>query len=325
MQTTRQYAVNARPAPVLLALLLGLLVGCVSVSEGSTPNRRRVARDPAPATQPAAEPAAPTAPSAGAATSPPLRLISWNMEWLNDEPGRGTVKRSLADYQAFAGYAAEIDPDIAVLQEVDSETAVRRVFDASRYNIYVTQESGVQRVALVWKRAVDLRVVDELEALGPGGLRESPDALVQTAAGAFRLLGVHLKSSCFEDNLFTSRKEACTTLREQLGIVEGWMEARHAEGVPFAVAGDFNRRFSPKDDGWRGLDDGRPTGFRLVAPTTQREARCRDGRYRDFIDHIVLSGTLAARMVSDSFRQWNYRAWDPPTLSDHCPIGIELR
>jgi endonuclease/exonuclease/phosphatase family metal-dependent hydrolase len=247
------------------------------------------------------------------------------MEWLADEPGRGTLKRAVSDYHAFAGYAAEIDPDIAVLQEVAGEEAVQRVFDSSRYHIYVTRETGVQRVALVWKKSIDLNVIDELEELGPGGLRESPDALVTVPGGSFRLLGVHLKSSCFSENLDTSRKAACITLRGQMDIVEAWMEARHAEGTPFAVLGDFNRRFSDRDDAWADLNDDTPAGFKLVAPTVGRTARCRDGRYKDFIDHIVMSDSLARRMVPGSFQQWNYRSWDPPVLSDHCPIGVNLR
>ena len=200
MQTASAVSRTLPRAYLLFALFIALTAGCIAVSEGSTPGSRRVARRAAAsAAAPAPTPAA--MPTGDAPTAAPLRLISWNREWLNDEPGRGTVKRSLSDYQAFAGYAAAIDPDIAVLQEVDSETAVRRVFDRSRYNIYVTQESGVQRVALVWKQSVDLRIVDEVESLGPRGLRESPDALVQTASGPFRLLGVHLKSGCFGDKL----------------------------------------------------------------------------------------------------------------------------
>lgn len=315
---------------VLAATLLGLVVftaGCIAESEGSTLRRRSVTRAPA---RPAAadapvRTAEPEQAAAPAAVGGGLRLIAWNMEWLDNEPGHGTVKRSVADYQAFAGYAAAIDPDIAVLEEIDGERAVQRVFDSTRYNIYVTRESGVQRVALVWKKGVDLKVVDEVEELGPGGLRESPDALVTTAGGSFRLLGVHLKSSCFSDNLQTTRKDACLTLRGQMGIVEAWAEARYAEGMPFVILGDFNRRFSERDDAWADLNDGLPAGLMLLAPTIGKRAHCRDGRYRDYIDHIVLSSSLAARMIPGSFQQWNYRSWDPPRLSDHCPIGLDLR
>ncbi|NQW63014.1 MAG: hypothetical protein HQ461_09310 [Deltaproteobacteria bacterium] len=313
----------------LLVAMFLLCAGCIAESSGSTPRRRSVYREPVVAARPAAEAVLPEAAAplalAKAAAGTGLRLIAWNMEWLADEPGRGTLKRAVSDYSALAGYAAEIDPDIAVLQEVAGEEAVQRVFDSSRYHIYVTQETGVQRVALVWKKGIDLNVVDELEELGPGGLRESPDALVTVPGGSFRLLGVHLKSSCFSDNLVTTRKDACITLRGQMDIVEAWMEARQAEGTPFAVLGDFNRRFSDRDDAWADLNDDTPAGFKLVAPTVGRTARCRDGRYKDFIDHIVMSDSLARRMVPGSFQQWNYRSWDPPVLSDHCPIGVNLR
>ena len=321
--------VTGSAGAALLAALLLLVAGCIAESAGSTPRRRAVYRAPVAAAQPAAEvagadgPVAPSTAKSGAGQG--LRLIAWNMEWLADEPGRGTLKREISDYHALAGYAAEIDPDIAVLQEVAGEEAVQRVFDSSHYHIYLTQETGVQRVALVWKKSIDLNVIDELEELGPGGLRESPDALVTVPGGSFRLLGVHLKSSCFSDNLVTTRKDACITLRGQMEIVEAWMEARQAEGTPFAVLGDFNRRFSDRDDAWANLNDGSPAGFKLVAPTVGQTAHCRDGRYKDFIDHIVMSDSLARRMVPGSFQQWNYRSWDPPVLSDHCPIGVNLR
>lgn len=313
----------------LLVAMFLLCAGCIAESAGSTPRRRSVYRAPAVAAQPAAEAVRPDAAAplavAKSGAGQGLRLIAWNMEWLADEPDHGTVKRAVSDYHALAGYAAETDPDIAVLEEVAGEEAVQRVFDSNRYHIYVTKETGVQRVALVWKKSIDLQVVDELEELGPGGLRESPDALVTVAGGSFRLLGVHLKSSCFSDNLVTTRKDACITLRGQMEIVEAWMEARQAEGTPFVVLGDFNRRFSDRDDAWANLNDGIPAGFKLVAPTVGQTAHCRDGRYRDFIDHIVMSDSLARRMVPGSFQQWNYRAWDPPVLSDHCPIGVNLR
>jgi exonuclease III len=107
--------------------------------------------------------------------------------------------------------------------------------------------------------------------------------------------------------------------------VEDWMEERYKEEVPFVVLGDFNRRFSDRDDAWADLNDKKPTGFEIEAPTISRRAKCRDGRYSKFIDHIVMSDSLARRMVPDSFQQWNYRTWDPPVLSDHCPIGVNLR
>ena len=140
---------------------------------------------------------------AATSNAPPhvgLRLITWNMEWLSDEPGHGTVKRNPSDYSAMAEYVGEINPDIAVLQEVENEAAVAKVFDPAHYSIYVTHETGVQRVAIVWKHGIDLTVVGEVEALGPGRLRESPDAYVKTSEGNFRLLGVHLKSGCFSGN-----------------------------------------------------------------------------------------------------------------------------
>jgi hypothetical protein len=70
------------------------------------------------------------------------------------------------------------------------------------------------------------------------------------------------KSFCHEgdlDNVSPTSLSDCSRLKQQIGILKGWIEARSQENVPLVVLGDFNRRFNvPDDDMWRELDDGNP-------------------------------------------------------------------
>ena len=96
-----------------------------------------------------------------------------------------------------------------------------------------------------------------------------------------------------------------------------------ATALEFAVIGDFNRRFTPKDPFWNGLDDGDPPEADLVDAGFGRRPPCWGGRYRQYIDHIVLSRTAATWLVPNSFAQAVYDGGDEKNaavLSDHCPI-----
>ena len=77
-----------------------------------------------------------------------------------------------------------------------------------------------------------------------------------------RLLSVHLKSFCHQndlDNVSPTSNTDCGKLKQQIPILEGWIEERAQEGVALVVLGDFNRRFNiAGDDMWADLDDGGP-------------------------------------------------------------------
>ena len=112
------------------------------------------------------------------------------------------------------------------------------------------------------------------------------------------------------------------------------------QGIPFAVLGDFNRRLARERHTardrhgkliamWPEIDDGDPPEADLTNVTAGQPYRpCSLGeRYDDFIDHIVLSRSLAARLVPGSFEQITYDREDSrrARLSDHCPIAVTLR
>ena len=96
--------------------------------------------------------------------------------------------------------------------------------------------------------------------------------------------------------------------------------------MPFIVLGDFNRQFNQRGDAvWADLDDGDPPHADLTALTQDMPISCRDNKYPEFIDHIVVDPRVLPWVDRSSFRQITYRQADKAVwhqLSDHCPVQV---
>jgi endonuclease/exonuclease/phosphatase family metal-dependent hydrolase len=257
-----------------------------------------------------------------------LRLATWNLYWLSAEPSTGMVRRSVDDYAHLRRYARQLDADVIALQEVDGVAAARRVFDPAIYAFHFTGDGkNRQKTGFAWKRNLTVEPQPDLVELAISRTRRGADILVRLGDRSIRLLAVHLKSGCFDDPM-NSSKRACSVLNQQLPVLESWIDARAAEGIPFAVLGDFNRRFIDGDTFWPELDDQEPAESDLTAVTRQRTSRCWDGRYPVYIDHIVLSHSAGRWLLPGSFQQQLYDPADASLrkiLSDHCPVAVTLR
>lgn len=256
-----------------------------------------------------------------------LRLATWNVAWLDRAEGGGHVRRSAADYERLRRHAGRIDADVVALQEIDGPGAARRLFDASVWDLHLTGDAGNrQRTGFVFRRGLPVTRHPDVADLAVGSRRRGADLTVHLPGGDLRLLAVHLKSGCQHDALSADREE-CAILRRQLAVLEGWIDARAREPAAFAVIGDFNRQFEPPDRFWAAIDDGDPPEADLVAVTEARRPACWGGRYRAFIDHIVLSRKAAGWLVPGSFRTIDYVPADArfeAVLSDHCPLAVDL-
>lgn len=257
-----------------------------------------------------------------------LRIATWNIEWLARRSGEGPVPRRAADYRRLAAVAARLDADVIALQEIDGPEAARRVFDPKRYDFFFTGDEGNrQRPGFAVRRG--LRVTRHADVTGLAvetGARRGADITLHLEGGDLRLLAVHLKSGCAGGPL-DGPAAPCRTLRRQGEALERWVDARAREGVAFGVLGDFNRRFEPPDRFWIDLDDGEPAEADLVDLGSGRRPACWRGRYRRFVDHVVLSRVAAARVVAGSFLAPDYLPEErrfEATLSDHCPLVFEL-
>ncbi len=276
-------------------------------------------------------------PGRGAATSPApiITLAAWNMEHLAELNGSGCRPRTDADYAAMRDYVDALAADVIAFQEVESRAAAERVFDPSIYTIEIEQRIGTNRKGecggragmtinaqrtgfairkdLPFDRQPDLTEVQ----VGNPDLRSGVDVIVRPVGGKpVRLLSVHLKSGCSSGD----RNDACPVLFQQVPVMERWIDSRAAEGIRFAVLGDFNRRLGMRGDAiWTDWDDASPANADLSLASGEQSARC-NPRYRDFIDFIVLDRRAAADFLA--FEEKTYVA-DP--LSDHCAVATRLR
>ncbi|MGK7885376.1 MAG: endonuclease/exonuclease/phosphatase family protein [Crocosphaera sp.] len=255
-----------------------------------------------------------------------LKIATWNIEHLRQDNGKGSVKRVDEDYEKLAEFAKDLDADVIALQEVEGQEAASRVFDKTDYDFYFSKRRNVQNTGFAVREGLTVTHHPDVTSLNvTGGLRHGVDITVGDGVHEIRLLAVHLKSGCFVK--FDPRDRDCEKLEQQVPELEKWIDARATEGIPFAVLGDFNHRFnSPGNSFWSEIDDGMPINSDLTKVTEGRISDCLDGRYPEYIDHIVLDKQSTQWLKPDSFEQilFKKRDLDEYKLSDHCPISVVL-
>ncbi|HEY4582856.1 MAG TPA: endonuclease/exonuclease/phosphatase family protein [Lysobacter sp.] len=267
-----------------------------------------------------------------------LTVASWNVEHLAERDGTGCRPRVAADYAAMRAHVERLGADVVAFQEVESEAAAERVFDPARWTVLIENRIGTVRTAdcggrakgqtiraqrtgfairkgLAFERRPDVTALQ----LGDADLRSGVDVVVRPpGTQPMRLLSVHLKSGCSAGD----RNAACAVFFRQVPVLEQWIDARAAEGMRFAVLGDFNRRLAlPGDVAWAEWDDAVPANADLARAAGDRHAQC-NPRYRDFIDHIVLDRRAAVGL--ERVEEFTHADGAAP-LSDHCAVAATLR
>ncbi|CAH0351690.1 endonuclease/exonuclease/phosphatase family protein [Aquabacterium sp. CECT 9606] len=299
-----------------------------------------------------------------------LRLATWNMEWLltpgdraelgsrclrqqprSDEralpctPGKAQPPtRSAADFDALARTATQLHEvlraDAVALQEVDGATAARQVFRQGWKLDCFVDRAHPQKVGFAIREGTPYRCNGDLSALDiDGSTRAGADVtLYPGTTREVRLLSVHLKSGCFDGKL--DRQFApCQRLRQQVPVLERWVDERVREGKAFAILGDFNRHLD-KDSRYpagpdesqplnvfNALSDNDPTGAVLVRATEGADSiPCSaDDRHTRYIDDILVSESLARRASQKQFARVPFATEDQGRLlSDHCPVVYSL-
>ena len=260
-----------------------------------------------------------------------LKVATWNLDWLTLRPARDAAlpedvtPKGPEDRALLRRYAKVLDADIVAFQEVDGAEAAAEVFPPDRYALFVTGDQVVQRVGFAVRRGLRVEQNPDLVGLDvyPDArfrLRSGADITVDLPGGRLRLLNVHLKTGCHEARLSTPSR-TCETLRRQVSPLQGWIAQRRAEGVPFVVLGDFNRRMDKPDDLLFALNTAAP----LLRATEGQGSPCWGGG--SFIDHILAGGAARGWMQLQTMRVLVYRETDPAMkerLSDHCPVSVRL-
>ena len=262
-----------------------------------------------------------------------LKLATWNLEWLtprlHGDPvlPKDVEPKGAADIARLARYAELLGADVVAMQEVDGPEIAAGVFAPDRYHIHMTGDRVVQRVGFAVRRGLRFTPNADLVALDVSGagkrhLRSGADITLDLGAAKLRILAVHLKTGCRQDPLASSARPECATLRLQLAALEGWLVQRRAEGVPFAVLGDFNRWMDNGDAFWAGLRKAAP----MIRATEGTYSPCWGGG--GFIDHVMAGGAARGWLVPGSLKVLVYRetaAAMKDHLSDHCPVSALFR
>lgn len=259
----------------------------------------------------------------------PLKVATWNIEHLRAQDNSGPNPRNDADYQRLATYAEQLNADIIALQEVDGVAAAARIFDENEYDFFFSSREDPMLTGFAVRRGLDVVQNPDLVALdiaGRGDLRHGTDITITHNGREIRFLSIHLKSFCFDDPL-DSTSSACTTLSQQLPVLENWIDTQANSDIPFMVLGDFNRRMNELgDEFWFEIDDAEPPNADLTNSTAGLMSQCWDGEFPRYIDHIVSDRTSAQWIMPDSFQQLVFTEpiSQQDLLSDHCPIAVTL-
>jgi endonuclease/exonuclease/phosphatase family metal-dependent hydrolase len=268
-----------------------------------------------------------------AAQAQDWKLATWNLDWLTLRPAGDAAlpinvrPRRPEDFDRLRGYADTLKAAVTAFQEVDGTQAAARVFDPSTYTLLTIHEDVVQMVGLAVRHGIAVHQNADVTALdvepeAPHRLRYGLDATLVFPGGAMlRVLVVHLKTGCHEEPLTGSTRPQCALLAAQIPPLAGWIAARAAEGVPFALLGDFNRVMDEPEE----LSTAMARAATLIRATDGHADPCWAGG--SFIDHIFLGGPARLWLVADSLRVQTYRGAgerDRDRLSDHCPVSVHL-
>lgn len=276
-------------------------------------------------------PANPTIPSK------PIKLASWNLEFLAARNGEGCNPRDDSDYAAMRRIVDDLDADVIAFQEAENEAAAARVFDPAKYVVIMEARKGApggtcggkfpsqtvirQAVGFAIRKDMAFDRHADVTSLMRGNeqLRSGVDITLRPEGRTpIRLLGIHLKSGCFSG----SEAKACPIFQDQIPALEAWIDGAAAGPDRFAVLGDWNRRLAlPGDMIWTEIDDGDPANADLTLADAGKPPAC-DPRYDSFIDHIVLD-----RRAADDRTGFSETLYAPGEkhYSDHCPIAVTLR
>ncbi len=264
----------------------------------------------------------------------PISITSWNIVCLRDTPEAafcnsdgfgGNFVRGPNEIAALASHASAVGTDIFLLQEIENTVAVENILPG--WNITTVGTAALnQAIAINPATDIELLGISSVVDLAvTNSARQGLHAVIKHDQTQVHILGVHLKSGCARDPL-QSQDFDCQILREQLRVIQGWIEDREARNQPYMIVGDFNRVLGNNDDFLQGLNAVATGGLHIT--TTGLRPTCWDHvagapSYNSFIDHHVLSDDLVALWGQPTLSIYNYTetyldAWE--YISDHCPV-----
>jgi endonuclease/exonuclease/phosphatase family metal-dependent hydrolase len=256
-----------------------------------------------------------------------LVVGTFNMEWLGD--GVDDRKpRSNEDYQRIARTIEAMHADVIGVQEVENMAALQRVLAyLPGYTAVLGTGGREQNVGFVYRADIEVRNIGEYAPVAVIAGRNRPGYVITCRKGAFDavVMSVHLKSTSRYDSTDALRTASYEQRRQQAAILRTWADSVSAAVDPdVIIVGDLNDFPNRKKNATlTALLDEKALTF-----ATRGLASCRyEGM--EGIDHVVVSASVAPRIVSTMTRTENLRAWmsdaEVKNVSDHCPVVVGIR
>jgi predicted secreted acid phosphatase/endonuclease/exonuclease/phosphatase family metal-dependent hydrolase len=204
--------------------------------------------------------------------------------------------------------------------------AIRKGFKRDPRDCFLPTSTQDEKLDLTKEGYCRLRDLAELSLPEPGApgrtTRKGVVIAFADKGTEFRLLAVHLKSGCNQQDL-PSGDPACGVLWHQRQILENWIDDNTKNDIRTIVIGDFNRQLTRHGDQfWAGLDDSDPSGSDLEVVANNEQGQC--GPHDELIDFIVVDKGVDLTVDEPSYRTLKFdQPWERAP-ADHCPIAVDI-
>ncbi len=163
--------------------------------------------------------------------------------------------------QALIKRRTELNSDIFALQEVGDDAAVKSIFPAALWDVVATKADISQNIAFAVRKGSGVRIIqskqiDELALKDDTGHQVRPGLELTVEANGKRLvlLNIHLKAACRGQPISAPTRPGyadgkrwkeiqlgCQVMRNQVPVLEAWVERQAKANALFMIVGDWNR------------------------------------------------------------------------------------
>ncbi|OBU44008.1 endonuclease/exonuclease/phosphatase family protein [Photobacterium damselae] len=275
------------------------------------------------------------------ATAEELRIMSWNMQWLNHHAS-SPVLRDTDDFTQIRSVIEHIDPDILAFQEVGSLEAIAMILPATQYDFLLSSRADHPRytfsktnqfTGFAIRRNIRYRELPDFTQinLNKKGLRYGKNLKIWWQDQQIHLLNIHLKAGCKQ----SKRSKACRQLKKQLKLLSLWLQTRIENNHPYILLGDFNyplytslnNKKEKQHNHWFFKQLGIPTttlkqhktSFSCQVKIHHKKSRLIT--YTQPIDHVISDNIAISKLET---YQYTNKEMSSNQLSDHCPLYFSI-
>lgn len=274
-------------------------------------------------------------------TAEELRIMSWNMQWLNHH-GSSPVLRDTDDFTQMRSIIEHIDPDILAFQEVGSLKAMTMVLPLKQYDILLSSRADHpsytfpntnQFTGFAIRKNIRYRELPDFTQinLNKKGLRYGKNLKIWWQDQPIHLLNIHLKAGCKQ----SKRSKACRQLKKQLKLLSLWLQTRIKNNHSYILLGDFNyplytslnNKKEKQHNHWFFKQLGIPTtalkqhktSFSCQVKIHHKKSRLIT--YTQPIDHVISDKISISKLET---YQYTNKEMSSNQLSDHCPLYFSI-